>query len=140
MNRIAREEAVRNFAVLHGDSIDEPRAAQRELCHVEAMVMAAGLELRASSITEHLVRKVWRELIMACGYRCMGCKDTLFPNGLDEIGRDRLVVGARSQFLLQQRENKQRRVPFIHVESLNPPLSERPQQTETPKSQHHFLA
>lgn len=132
VNRIAREETVRDFAVLHGHTIDKARSAQRQLRHVQAVVMATGLQPRAPSITQHTMGQVGRKLIVTGRDRRMGRKDTLFPDSIDEISGNRFLMNTGRQFLFKQSKHEQGRMPFIHMKPADVAVSERQQHAVPP--------
>ena len=69
----------------------------------------------------------------------VGREDTARGNGLDRLGRQRGAISAPREFLLQQRQDQQRRVPFVQVKPCDRPVPQGPQHPDTAETQNRFL-
>src|SRR5690242_4608042 len=77
MNRIAREETLRDLAMFHRDAVDVSRPAERQIGHIQSHLLTAALQGFPDRVTQHRARQVSRKLIVSGRDRGMGRKDTL---------------------------------------------------------------
>jgi hypothetical protein len=79
-----REHGLRDLAVLHGHAVDVAREAQRQIGHVEQVVMQAAeaLDDRGALMAEHLQHLVQAELVMAGGHGSVRGEDALLGDGV----------------------------------------------------------
>ena len=139
MDRVAGEHAVRDLPMLHRNPIDIPRAMQGQLRQIQHLPIVAGLQQSAPAISQHASSEFLGKLIVTGRHGRMGRKDTLFTNVFDKIGRYGFCLALQGQFLFHQREYEQGGMPLIHMEPEKVLVPERPQQTESPDSQHYLL-
>ncbi len=116
VNLIVGEHLLRDFAVLHGDAVDESREAQGDVRHIhEAVVEAAELvDGGAAVVAEDLVHLVDAELIVAGGDGGVSGEDALLANGFD-VGFGCVLERSAVELIFEETDREEGSVALVHV-------------------------
>ncbi len=119
VDRVLREHLLRNLAVQHGDAVDVAREAQREVGHVEQVVVqgAEAFDGGRAVGAEDLAHLVEAELVVAGRDGCVSGEDALLLDGVG-VGVRSGAERRRSDAGFEQANGEERGVALVHVTNL----------------------
>ncbi len=86
---VLREHVTRDLTVLLGHAVDVVAEGERQVGHVEALLVADRIvDAAGLPVAQHLIHQLEGELVVAGRDRGVGGEDTLLMDGLEILGRD----------------------------------------------------